>query len=469
MGVKYKLTEEIVHFILTQKRELPQLSCRELAHQIQTQFERQVSKSSINEVLIEAKIGSPRGRKQKEKFQIPYEKKAQLFVQPRVKPLEEASPSPVFVKHEKIELPTAVKTVNHEPLMALTDAGIQQGAGEYILKAVHYDFFPKPWRGMSSLEDFKSFDFNSLKEELLYRSLVIYGYRFLLEDGSSFCVDSRLQGLQAKEGKNWPAPLERALTAAANLFVNNLQPIVIKEVAGESLEAFFFDFFLSCQGRPGKGIVKIDLLDKEGEAFVSFPLEGAPKKQFIVGIGTQVVDIKEFMNISNKEMLIVDAYGQEAPLRFFAKEILLANMKCRAVILCAENNEPYKVLISNFSESISDGEIVREFFKQHPFNGPLSMAESPEGPVNNYIDFLKLQAQSCFPRLLSDDQWSQLMLFKGQIAFNSHIRIVTLLIPNVYETADNLKSGCAAISTLGVKNEADQILSINVKCVSEEN
>lgn len=84
MGVTYKLKDEIVEFILRQKRENSQISCRKLVIAIHAAFGLNVSKSSINAVIKEANLSSPVGRtpadlNQPKKFSIPKEKKVQLF------------------------------------------------------------------------------------------------------------------------------------------------------------------------------------------------------------------------------------------------------------------------------------------------------------------------------------------------------------------------------------------------------
>jgi hypothetical protein len=82
MGVIYKLKEEVVEFILRQKQENPQISCRKLVDVIQANFQMSVSKSSINTIIKEANLSNPVGRTPlagKAQFKIPKEKKAQLF------------------------------------------------------------------------------------------------------------------------------------------------------------------------------------------------------------------------------------------------------------------------------------------------------------------------------------------------------------------------------------------------------
>src|ERR1700722_5602973 len=78
MGVIYKLKEEVVHFIISQRQSNPLSSCRQLAESASQKFGLHLSKSSVHDVLKESGIITPRGRKPKDKFKIPQEKKEQI-------------------------------------------------------------------------------------------------------------------------------------------------------------------------------------------------------------------------------------------------------------------------------------------------------------------------------------------------------------------------------------------------------
>src|SRR5277367_4557934 len=78
MGVTYKLKEEVIHFIISQRQSNPLASCRQLAESVSQKFGLHLSKSSVHDVLKESGIITPRGRKPKDKFKIPQEKKKQI-------------------------------------------------------------------------------------------------------------------------------------------------------------------------------------------------------------------------------------------------------------------------------------------------------------------------------------------------------------------------------------------------------
>src|ERR1700691_420184 len=78
MGVIYKLRDEVVQFIISQRQSNPLASCRQLAESASQKFGLNLSKSSVHDVLKESGIITPRGRKPKNKFETPQEKKKQI-------------------------------------------------------------------------------------------------------------------------------------------------------------------------------------------------------------------------------------------------------------------------------------------------------------------------------------------------------------------------------------------------------
>ncbi len=67
MGVIYKLTDDVLRFIIDRKKADPNLSCRKLADIVRQAFNIHVSKSSVNAVLKETGLSSPVGRHAGEK------------------------------------------------------------------------------------------------------------------------------------------------------------------------------------------------------------------------------------------------------------------------------------------------------------------------------------------------------------------------------------------------------------------
>ncbi|NCB50138.1 MAG: helix-turn-helix domain-containing protein [Alphaproteobacteria bacterium] len=84
MGVIYKLKQEVIDHIIAQKKENPELSCRQIAKMASDRFDVDISKSSVNTILKRSQLSSDIGRRsvrQKRKtrqFQIPPERKEQF-------------------------------------------------------------------------------------------------------------------------------------------------------------------------------------------------------------------------------------------------------------------------------------------------------------------------------------------------------------------------------------------------------
>lgn len=84
MGVTHKLKQEVIDFIIDQKRDNPKCGCREIAEITSDKFSIKISKSSINSIIKSSNLSNSVGRPNKilddknKKFQIPSEKKQQI-------------------------------------------------------------------------------------------------------------------------------------------------------------------------------------------------------------------------------------------------------------------------------------------------------------------------------------------------------------------------------------------------------
>lgn len=90
MGVVHKLSDDVIDFIVTQKKTHSNMSCRKLSDIVHKKFHIVVSKSSVSTVLKNANLSSPVGRhslagdgskvkKVVQKFKMPEHKKGQFF------------------------------------------------------------------------------------------------------------------------------------------------------------------------------------------------------------------------------------------------------------------------------------------------------------------------------------------------------------------------------------------------------
>jgi hypothetical protein len=220
MGVVYKLREDVVHFILSQRQSNPLASCRQLADAASQKFSLNLSKSSVHGILKESGILMPKGRKPTNKFKIPQEKKVQIQkslaeVKLLPKPGEIAviasAPQPVSPPHNETAIPT-----------------VYEDAGKIFLKA--------------ALWDLGVFEENIEPEDWSYYLTYTRGVRVVLENDKSFFIDMAL-------------PLERCIREVADGFINNIRPFKVGRISDKEL-------FEACmRGENGFKIAKITIVD----------------------------------------------------------------------------------------------------------------------------------------------------------------------------------------------------------------
>ena len=217
MGVIYKFKEEVVDFIVRQKRDNPHLSCRRLTDIVSQEFQIQVSKSSVNAILKNAQLSSPVGRrpfmeKKSRSFQIPPTKKKEIFGTGHQakeittpKKVFPAKPThPVLPGQEKVVRQLVKKeSVVHDPSSDLSTVEQKQkykkespssllstqlydGMGCIFLKGIEWSLSPTPLLGELLKDYVKGFaveDIHAASEVLLY--LQTFGMR-RLEDLANY-------------------------------------------------------------------------------------------------------------------------------------------------------------------------------------------------------------------------------------------------------------------------------------------
>ena len=266
MGVTYKLRDEVVQFIISQRQESPFSSCRQLAESASQKFGLHLSKSSVHDVLKESGITTPRGRKPKDKFEIPQEKKKQIqksLAQVKLLPVPVSS-DPVTLSEMKDinrnislkdssalpqndgkgEDPSAVSQNdgNGENSLPETPGGEEpsyeiletspeyQGAGKIFLKAARWD------QGIFSEERFK-------EEDGKYYLTYAKGIKVCLESGKEFFIELLL-------------PIERCIREVTDGLINNIRPIMVDNVSDQEL-------FRACmEAQSGFKIENIEIMDQ---------------------------------------------------------------------------------------------------------------------------------------------------------------------------------------------------------------
>jgi hypothetical protein len=209
MGVTYKLREEVVHFIISQRQSNPLASCRQLAESASQKFALNLSKSSIHDVLKESGILTPRGRKPKNKFEIPQEKKKQIQESLSQVKMLTVQPGSIPLDHSLLSacLPAGFSSAGGEE--SLETSLEYDGAGGIFLKAALWDL------GIFSEENIKATDWD-------YYLTYTKGIEVVLENNKSFFIDL-------------PLPLERCIREVADGLINNVKPFIVHKVSDEGL------------------------------------------------------------------------------------------------------------------------------------------------------------------------------------------------------------------------------------------
>ena len=255
MGVIYKLKNEVVDFIISQRQSNPLYSCRQLAESASQKFGLQLSKSSVHDVLKESGIITPRGRKPKDKFEIPQEKKKQIqvslsqvkllpaFIEPVPVPIPGPFPEPlpelapelklslipdVTVPEPEAVLPQPAIPTDHSVILSVAkdlkepkDSSAppqndtvevspeHEGAGKIFLKAALWDL------GIFSEENIKPADWD-------YYLTYTKGIKIILENNKEFFIEISL-------------PIERCIREMADGLINNVKPLIVDKVSDKEL------------------------------------------------------------------------------------------------------------------------------------------------------------------------------------------------------------------------------------------
>ncbi len=255
MGVIYKLKDEVVRFIISQRQSNPLFSCRQLAESASQQFGLHLSKSSVHDVLKESGIVTPRGRKPSPKFEIPQEKKKQIqtsLSQVKLLPSPDSTVILSETKDPKMSLDSS-PTGRRMTIEKKEDTEISaeyEGAGRIFLKAVLWDL------GIFSEENIKESDWE-------YYLTYSKGIKVFLENNKDFFIDLGL-------------PIERCIKEIADGLVNSIRPLMVHKISDEIL-------FKACmEAKLGFKIQKVSIVDENDHILLEFNNIMELNRDFIV-------------------------------------------------------------------------------------------------------------------------------------------------------------------------------------------
>ncbi len=480
MGVTYKLTDDVVAFILDQKKQSANLSCRELVELVDKQFGRVVSKSSVHEVLKEANIVSPRGRKFKNKFQIPDDKKAQLIASlppaiianiPTVPQLSVETPLmasedlPIMSSQDDIKEDAQQDeplTLRVEPMIPLfqdppreadlptinTLPPLEDGADvatakDFFIQAAFNDLFPSPWGSVKSVDDLENVDAATLAKEAAYRQIGVACLKVELGDDSHFFIDARHHDI----ARNFCEPLrltpiETATLRMADTLLNNIRPLIIKNIKSDFLDAAVYDFLRAMSNDPSKQISRIALVDSNQDVLIDFAPIAHVKRQFIIGIDVANKDMASLMAGDLSPIQMVNTYVLHQPVKFVSRDIILADESYRGFVILSSEGKPERVLITNIANATSDQDIVLSYVHTFTLDSAPEDKKADNATLNNLKTDYAAHLFGVF-----DDSANAL---RTRRQFNARLNVVTIDRTEGYKDFDSIEHSCRLLNNLDI-------------------
>lgn len=406
MGVTYKLSQDVIEFILQQRRANALLSCRALAEGVEAKFGTHLSKSSVHEVLKEANIASNRGRKPKDGFTIPPKKKDSIKEE-LAKALLPLIGEAALSSLPAIEIPpqviaplveSALPVVVQMPIsQKMVSEDIPRDAGVIFLKAIFWDLCPNSILGIKGFEEIDAVKPGDLDGQWPYLSTLISAIKITLEDGGFYYIDARSHCLS---GQNpgptvLGVPIERGIQKAVDFILNNSRPLIVGEITNSN--AVFDDFLASFRGQVGKKIRKIEIVDEKDHIYVDF---------------SHIVDKERHFIVENSDNV----------------DISLSKLQAQEI---AKLREAYKA----FGDEAKGGQALSGRIKQRA----------------------KAIFASQWPQ-----HWEEIYGFAGKQELNDKIRVVTLFLPELYNNKQDLQIAADLLNRLRVEDEQGRLLQLKL-------
>ena len=428
MGFVYKLIPEISSFIIEQKQNDPRMSCQNLAGMVFTKFGQHVSKSSVHELLKQAHVIVPRPHKIKEKFQIPLERKVQIF--------------------------KALEPFASKPVMQEDPPEISPGMGEIFLKCALWDLSRKPILGINEFSDINSLKNSHLKMEWEYLTQVVLGIELELQDNNKFFIDSRFHGLYADSVNqaSLAATIERVACEVPDCVLNNIKPLIISEYNPTDLDTTGMNFISVFENLPGKAIKKVSLIGAKNQVLAEFNLPLAYKRQFILGIP---YDCKEFQWAKESSEIEL---GWETSLKdSFNNTVMLRVLK-------KEN----RMIVTN-SNDMSYNDLMKLYLDQFPFQKTQltavhyhledSFADQPQWFKNR----LKERALMFFPSEFPMSALEEVLNLEGSEAYHETWMQVRLKVPDDFLQREKLIKAVENLNNIDIRDYKSRKICVDTE------
>lgn len=317
MGVSYKITDEVLRFIMAQKTANPKISCQDISDEIFKQFQVKVSKSSVHDALKQQGIITPRQRKVKDNFELP--EGAKLKIKEDIIKLGSGLiDAPVAVEKvivEKIETPLPPPTlpVSPEPVqeivveplavvevplelpkeepVAIVKGPVVSDAGKVFLDAASWEMGLKPGQ---------AFPLN----DRAYISFLVYAYKLEFNDRDPIFIDAQFKGIGLQLSDFTPNPrlLPRATLEACDRLVTNHKPLIIDDLGNTDLSSALIRAL-----KDPKALIKIGLCDSQGQSITEWDNFLPLAHVLEIKTDKNVVDMTrlDFTQIDTSDLLIM--------------------------------------------------------------------------------------------------------------------------------------------------------------------
>lgn len=319
MGVIYKLKPEVKDFILEQKKNNPNVSCRNLSSLVQEKFQVKVSKSSINAIFKESGLSMPVGRRRihkKRKLEMISRalKNVQLLSPAETKLLETKIEKPVEIKPEErkieepaqiqaekvIELPPAVEKPQEAPEEISVEKPVQIPVGTHCTGAILLKAIDSLLGGAQQVTNAIKIRLGSKADDLLAKTeAILYGPLFNLSADIKAGSDFPL----------WPLVNRALIPQEIYSHLNELQQIVLlKSDISRIIPSLFKEILGIRLELPDKQILYLD-----GQMHTLWPSQNIPS-DFSSTLHKTRDYIKKHFN-SDLPVVFLAAPGFDAPTK----------------------------------------------------------------------------------------------------------------------------------------------------------
>ncbi len=442
MGVVHKLKDNVIEFILEQKKNNPSLSCRHLANLTGGTFKIDIAKSSINKIIKKAELSSTVGRRPLscplKKFQIPDAKKKELLE--NLESLEtkttKATPIPAsqrgsqklpiestvyegmgaillkiahwqlaghsFGQFIKRNMPGVEAFLGQQPiaefedlcgtmsLLKILDIDIKTHRGQtHPLWVLSRDSGQSQLQKLEELMRSAQIPFHLSVEYLNTKEQIFHeakGVKIFLEDGNCFIFDVSLEALvAAEEDLAFSWPVNKAIEFLSSRLISQRDSIVLKKIPTEpELFKKFCELMECFEGLPGKNIKSIQLLGRRGKALTDFSTIPLRKRTFMAGLWPAQKEFEELTR-SIQWPPKTPYYDERADKTFYFSESTIdlcgQEKKIKALKIAAiwEEENGGPILAVVTNKNILAREIIAEYW-------PRGLNEKDDGPnVSQYF------------------------------------------------------------------------------------